>query len=225
MIKGRFIQRKNRFVALVDVNGEIFPAHVANSGRLKELLLPGNEVFLIKRNSPHRATPYDLALVKYRDRLVSVDARLPNGLVRDAVNRGELLEFEGYNVARCEVKYGNSRLDMLLEDAAHNRCYVEVKSCTLVDDTGTARFPDAPTGRGRRHLQELAAAVGQGHRGVVVFLVQREDAGIFSPNDTTDPDFGDTLRNVVRIGVEAYAYVCRIDYAEIRISGRIPVLL
>lgn len=224
MIKAKFIERKNRFIAMVEVDGEVVAAHVANSGRLRELFTPGREVYLAEQEGEHRATRFDLALVKYGGHYVSVDARVPNGVVADAVNRGILPEFEDYRVVKREVRYGASRLDMLTEDAGGNRLYIEVKSVTLVRD-GVARFPDAPTGRGARHLEELARAVQEGYRAAVVFLVQRDDARQFSPNDETDPVFSNTLRCLTATGVEAYAYICRVTPQEIGIIGSIPVVL
>lgn len=224
MIKAKLLKRLNRFTALVELNGEAVKAHVANSGRLTELFQPGCEVYLVKQNGKKRVTGYDLSLVSYAGILVSVDARLPNAVVAGAVDRGELPEFAGYCVQKREVKFGQSRLDMVLENQGRQLCYVEVKSVTLVSE-GIARFPDAPTERGSRHLGELAAAIGEGHRAAVVFLIQRDDAKIFSPNDTTDPVFGRMLRQVTAAGVDAYAYTCKISTREINIVGSVPVVL
>lgn len=224
MIKAKLLKRLNRFTALVELNGEAVKAHVANSGRLTELFQPGCKVYLVKLDGKNRVTGYDLSLVKYAGILVSVDARLPNTIVAGAVDRGELPEFAGYTVKKREVKFGQSRLDMVLEDQRQHRLYVEVKSVTLVSE-GLARFPDAPTERGTRHLGELAAAVVEGNRAAVVFLIQREDATAFSPNDTTDPLFGRMLRQVTEAGVEAYAYICKISADEIKICGSVPVVL
>lgn len=224
MIKAIFIQRKNRFCASVEVAGEIKEAHVANSGRLKELLKPGKVVYLVEKNEPHRSTKYDLELVEHNNRLVSVDARIPNTVVSEAINDGQLIEFSGYTVARREIKYGDSRLDILLANSQMNKFYVEVKSATLVENN-VARFPDAPTERGARHLEELLRAVKEGHRAAVVFLIQRDDAEAFSPNDMTDPKFGLILRKVVDAGVEAYAFKCEITLDEVKIIGSLPVRL
>ena len=224
MIKARFRTRKNRFTAVVDLAGEDVLAHVANSGRLKELFQPGAEVYLIDKRLPHRTTAYDLALVKYDGVLVSVDARVPNRVVRDAINKGLLPEFSGFRVVRSEIPFGRSRLDLLLENKDAKRVLVEVKSVTLVND-GTARFPDAPTERGARHLGELVLAVQEGYRSAIVFLIQREDAVSFSPNDMTDPAFGQALRGAVRAGVEVYAYICRVTLEDVQITGSLPVNL
>jgi sugar fermentation stimulation protein A len=224
MIKAKLLKRLNRFTALVELNGEAVKTHVANSGRLTELFQPGCEVYLVKQDGKNRVTGYDLSLVRYAGMLVSVDARLPNAVVAGAVDRGELPEFAGYSVRKREVKFGQSRLDMVLENQWQDRFYIEVKSVTLVSE-GIARFPDAPTERGSRHLGELAAAVSEGSRAGVVFLIQREDAKAFSPNDATDPLFGRVLRQVTAAGVEAYAYICKISVGEIKISGSVPVVL
>lgn len=224
MLKARFLERENRFTALVELDGKQVKAHVANSGRLRELFRPGNEVYLIKRDGSHRATKYDLALVRYEDQLVSVDARVPNKVVADAVAAGQLADFSQFTVARREVRYGNSRLDLLLEDERNNKCFVEVKSVTLVEN-GTAMFPDAPTLRGARHLEELAAAVGEGYHAAVIFLIQRDDALVFTPNDRTDPDFGQKLRAAAGKGVGVYAYRFRVTPELIVITEKVPVKL
>jgi len=162
--------------------------------------------------------------VRYEDQLVSVDARVPNKVVADAVAAGQLADFSQFTVARREVRYGNSRLDLLLEDERNNKCFVEVKSVTLVEN-GTAMFPDAPTLRGARHLEELAAAVGEGYHAAVIFLIQRDDALVFTPNDRTDPDFGQKLRAAAGKGVGVYAYRCRVTPELIVITEKVPVKL
>ncbi|PKM80626.1 MAG: DNA/RNA nuclease SfsA [Firmicutes bacterium HGW-Firmicutes-14] len=225
MIKAQFVERRNRFMALVRLeSGETVAAHVPNSGRLRELFRPGREIYLEEKPEPHRVTKYDLALVEYNGNLVSVDARVPNRVVADAVENRELPEFSGYRVVRQEVKYGASRLDMLLENKNGLRFYVEVKSVTLVKD-GIAMFPDAPTVRGARHMAELAGAVAKGYRGAAVFLIQREDARAFTPNDTTDPNFGEALREAAGMGVEIYAFLCNVSVMGVRITRPIPVWL
>ncbi|HWJ03972.1 MAG TPA: DNA/RNA nuclease SfsA, partial [Verrucomicrobiae bacterium] len=152
------------------------------------------------------------------------DARVPNGVVADAVKSCQLEEFKDYLVVKSEVKYGDSRLDLLLGDCQGQKYYVEVKSVTLVVD-GTARFPDAPTERGARHLNELIRASSEGNKSAVVFLIQREDAIAFSPNDATDPAFGKALREAGRSGVEIYAYICKVDLHGTKIIKRVPALL
>lgn len=223
-MQGTFLERLNRFAARVELVGRggcrVF---VPNSGRLGELLVPGARVILIPREGPGRLTAFDLSMVYHGKTLVSVDARLPSRLVEVAVEAGLLPELAGYRELRREVRWGKSRLDFQLEGPG-GACLVEVKSVTLVRD-GRACFPDAPTSRGTRHLEELAVARRKGCRAVVLFVVQRPDAGAFSPNDSTDPAFGRALREAVAAGVEAYAYTCRVTPRRVTLGRRIPVEL
>lgn len=223
MVEARFIRRLNRFAALVDINGQETLVHVANSGRMKELLVEGRRVYLAPAGGEHRKTAFDLALVDLGHTLASADARLPNKLVHEAQLQGRLHCFAGYDGIRPEATYGDSRLDMALSGEG-GTCLVEVKSVTLVvDDAGI--FPDAPTTRGRKHVLTLAEKVQEGYRGAVVFVVQRDDAGSVSPNDESDPDFGIALREAVEVGVEAYAFRCTVSIEEVTISDQIPVVL
>ena len=199
-------------------------AHVANSGRLAELLHPANTVFLAPvAPAGHRKTHYDLALVEVGGVLVSADARLPNALVQEAVAAGRLPQFAGYSHLTREVALGESRIDLLLSGDS-GLCYVETKSVTLVEN-GTALFPDSPTRRGRKHLVSLSGAIGEGHRAAVVFVVQRPDAETFVPNEEADPKFCETLREVARHGVEVYAYRCAVTLREVKIADAVPVRL
>jgi len=190
---------------------------------MRELLWEGNRVFLAPMTGDARKTAYDLALVKVNGVLVSADARLPIGLVAEAVEKGLLTPFQNFSVLRREVVFGESRLDLLLE-GPQGLCYVEVKSVTLVENR-TALFPDAPTSRGRKHIGSLLKARGDGYRAAVVFVVQREDADHFRPNDEADPEFGHALRDAARSGVEGYAYRCRVTREEIEITSPLEVLL
>ena len=241
LVEGAFEQRLNRFAALVGVDGRQAMVHVANSGRMRELLWQGNRCLLAPRTAAGRKTAYDLTLVEVApDRavgepraeydgaapgrvLVSADARLPPALLSEAFHEGRLPPFAEYDTARREVVYGDSRLDLLLS-GSHGACFIEVKSVTLVVD-GVALFPDAPTERGRRHLGALVRAVDEGYRAAAVFVIQREDARACAPHDAADPAFGRALRGAVASGVEAYAYVCRVTRREIRLAYPVPVLL
>ncbi|MBI2856428.1 MAG: DNA/RNA nuclease SfsA [Chloroflexi bacterium] len=222
LLEGIFLERPNRFAAWVEVKGVPVMAHVPNSGRMRELLWPGSRVLLTPRGSDGRKTAYDLSLVDLGHALVSSDARLPSALVAEAYAKGQLDQFSQYAWLRREVPYLDSRLDILLGNGG--LCYIEVKSVTLVED-GVGLFPDAPTSRGARHVEALARAIGEGHRAVVVFVVQREDATAFVPNDGADPHFGETLRRAHAAGVEAYAYRCRVSIEEIEITEPLPVFL
>ncbi len=223
LVEGRFVTRLNRFAALVDVEkGEVM-VHLPNSGRLRELLVPGFRMLLKPVAGEHRKCPYDLALVDLGFTLCSADARLPNPLMAEAVEDKRTQEFAEYTSVRREVTFGESRLDMLLEGDAPP-CMVETKSVTLVEE-GTALFPDAPTLRGVKHLNSLIEAKRQGYRAAVVFVVQRHDPERFKPYDSADPLLGQTLRKAVAEGVEAFAYRCRVSEKEITLAERIPVVL
>ena len=224
LVQAEFVSRDNRFRVTVEVQGQPVWAHLPNSGRLGELLVPGRRAILIKRPSDRRKTQYDLHLIELQGRWVSLDARLPNDLVEEALLGGILPDLAGYSTVRREVPYGRSRLDFKLEGDARPPCLVEVKSVTLVLD-GLACFPDAVTMRGRRHLEELAGAVEAGYRAAVVFVVQRDDALGLRPHDESDPAFGRTLRDVARRGVELYAYACRVEPGRVEIVRPLPVHL
>ncbi len=224
LCQGVFLERPNRFLAMVKVEEAVEPSFLPNPGRLGELLFPGAEVLLREVGAKrHRKTEYDLIGVILDDQVVSVDTRVPNRLVLEALRNRDLDEFSEYQVIRPEYRYGHSRIDFFLANDGE-WCLLEVKSCTLVVD-GVALFPDAPTERGRRHLAELIKAKREGGRACVLFVVQRSDAQRFTPNDATDPAFGTMLRRAVREGVEAYAYVAQFIGRRIILNGRIEVAL
>jgi sugar fermentation stimulation protein A len=217
----RFLRRDNRFRVVVEIDGQTVMAHLPNSGRLSELLTPGRELRLVSMAHPHRKTPYDLKLVRYAGVWVSVDARLPNPLFAEAFRAGSLPDFEGYNRLQAEVTIGDSRIDFLLIGLAE-RYWVETKSVTLVEE-GIARFPDAPTLRGRRHLATLIHAVERGDRAAVVFVVQRPDAYAFRAHAEADPLFAEALRQASAAGVAVLAFRCHVSEEDIALDTRIPV--
>jgi sugar fermentation stimulation protein A len=228
LVSGIFVHRDNRFRVRVNVAGHVEPVHLPNSGRLGELLVPGHEVWLtpadLDRN-PQRRTAYDLALVEFAGRLVSVDARIPGRLVAEGLHHGQLTGFEEYATVRREVRLGDSRLDFCLEaGSAEPRCWIEVKSVTLVEN-GIARFPDAPTLRGQRHMRELIGAVKSGDRAAALFIIQRDDAQCFAPYDEADPGFGQILRQAAEAGVEVHAWRCCVNREAIQLLDAIPVML
>ena len=224
LVEGRFIKRLNRFAALVDVDRKEYLAHVPNSGRMHELLVPGYRVLLAPAPaSASRKTAYDLALVDIGDTLSSADARLPNKLLAEAIAEDRLPQFDGYPAVRPEQVFGESRLDFLLEGPGGS-CYVETKSVTLVEN-GVGLFPDAPTLRGVKHLHSLMAAREAGHEAAVIFVIQRADADTFAPHDVADPLLGTTLREAVAAGVKTWAYRCRVDEQSIVLSDEVRVQL
>jgi sugar fermentation stimulation protein A len=194
-------------------------AHLPNSGRLGELLTPDRELRLARMPDARRKTTYDVKLAAYAGVWVSVDARLANRLFAEAWLAGRLADFAGYTNLLPEVGLGESRLDFVLSGPA-GQCWVETKSVTLVEG-GCARFPDAPTLRGQRHLAELAGAVRRGDRAAVVFIVQRPDAVAFAPHAEADPDFAQGLREAQAAGVRVLAYRCRVSEEEVVVEEKI----
>ena len=219
-----FVARLNRFAARMRLDGRDVIVHVPNSGRLGELLMPDNPMLLVPApEGAQRKTAYDLALVEVDGVLVSADARVPNALVREAIEADRLPAFAGYDALVAEVPLEESRIDLRLSSAGRT-CYVEVKSVTLVEN-GIGLFPDAPTERGRKHMLSLVKAVKQGHRAAVVFVIQRPDARGFSTNREADPRFHDALEAAIGSGVEAYAHGCQVTRTRIDFSDALPVLL
>ena len=222
LIPGRFLNRVNRFLALVEVDGQETAVHVANSGRMRELFLPGAAVWLKPAPAPHRKTSWDLALVEADGVLVSADTRVPNSVVAEAASQGLLEGIPAPARIVRESTFGESRFDLLLEDE-HGRRYVEVKSVTLVEN-GVGLFPDSPTVRGAKHLDTLAQAVEAGHRASAVFVVQRPDACAVATNDPADPVLAEAFRNAANSGVEPLAYNCHVSRHEIRLDRRLPIV-
>lgn len=223
--KALFLSRPNRFTCLVRLPNQYDPvsAHLPDPGRLRELLLPGARLWLEPKAGSHRKTPYQVWLVESGGTLVSLNTRLPNLLVQEALAQGSLPEFARYSSWQRERQVGHSRLDFYLEKL-QEKCWVEVKSVTLVEN-GRGLFPDAPTDRGRRHVEELIRLRQAGARAVVLFLAQRNDAHSVSANERTDPRFAAALHAARRSGVEVIAYSCDITPLRAVLGRPIPVVL
>ena len=204
VITGAFISRPNRFIANVSIEGVPVVAHVKNTGRCRELLLPGAEVFLEKSDSPQRKTAYDLIAVrKANGLLINIDSQAPNKVVR------EWLEQQDYDFIRPELSYGNSRVDFYMEKG-QERYLLEVKGCTL-EREGFAYFPDAPTKRGAKHLRELKKAVLEGYSASVAFVIQMDGIPEVRPNTETDPDFTKALKEAREAGVKILFLLCHVE--------------
>lgn len=219
--KGRFLNRPNRFTAQVEIDGEEHIVHVKNTGRCKELLVPDATVFLEKSSNPLRKTQYDLIAVYKGKVLINMDSQAPNKAVGEWIKNGGLLE--NPTIIKPETKYGDSRLDFYIENESE-KMYAEVKGVTLEID-GTAKFPDAPTERGRKHLGELIKAKQNGYRSAVIFVIQMKGCGCFTPNTQHDPAFAKELKRAVENGVEIIAVDCIITPDSITIDERIKVLI
>lgn len=224
LVSGILIRRYKRFLADVRLtDGRTVTAHCPNSGSMTACSTPGRPVYLSHHESPKRKLAYTWELIEMPTSLVGVNTQVPNRLTAQAIQGGAVPELRGYDGLRREVRAGrHSRLDLLLTHRDTPPCYVEVKNCTLVED-GTARFPDAVTARGRKHLVALQDLAADGARSVIFFLVQRMDAHRFRPADEIDPAYGDALRRAVANGVEALAYDVRIDLQAIHVHRRLPL--
>jgi len=225
LIPGKLIKRYKRFLADVELeNGEVVTAHCANSGSMLECKEPGSEVWLSPATNPNRKLKFTWELIKVGNGLVGINTSHPNGLVEQAVKDGTIKELSGYASVRREVKYGkNSRIDLLLEDEGRPKCYVEVKNVTLKRGNSPAEFPDAVTSRGAKHLAELSDMVAEGHRAVMVYLVQREDCDSFTVAEDIDPAYGAALRDALKKGVETLCYTCKLTPEAITVSAPINI--
>ena len=223
--EGKLIKRYKRFLADIELaDGEVITAHCPNTGSLKGCVPEGARAVLRDSQNPKRKLRWTFQTVEVDGTWVNVDTGLPNALVAEAIEAGKIPELAGYDSLRREVKYGeNSRIDILLE-RGDERCYVEVKSTTLVQD-GVARFPDAVTERGRKHLEELERMVEQGHRAVIFFCVSRGDVQSFEPAEDINPKYAEVLRRVCPAGVEALAYSTRVGPRSFDVDKRLRVEL
>lgn len=221
LVQGAFVRRLSRFSAEVQVEGLLSLAFLPNSGRLKELLTPDCPVWLTPQEKPGRKTLYDLKLVKHQGTLVSIDARLPPHILADQLQNLPL--FEGYQLLCKEPSTPSGRLDLLL-DSPSGYWWIETKSVTLVEE-GIALFPDAPSSRGSRHLQELIRLRQAGHRTAIIFIIQRPNAQVFQPHPSADPFFSQTLSKAAEAGVEVYAWNCQVNLKGIQLAQQVPVIL
>ena len=230
LIPGRLVKRYKRFLADVELEGgEIVTAHCANSGSMLSVKEPGSEVWLSPARNPDRKLRYTWELVKIGDTFVGINTALPNRIVEESIVAGKIPELKDYETLRREVKYGkNSRIDILLEDPARPTCYVEVKSVTLkrgLEKNDPVEFPDSVTTRGAKHLVELSYMVAQGHRSVMVYLVQRQDGDAFTIAADIDPDYKAALDKAMAAGVEILCYQCTLDTKKIEISKSLKLAL
>ena len=229
LIRGTLIKRYKRFLAdiLLD-NGETVTAHCANSGSMMGLKDAGNIVWLSPAANPKAKLDYKWELVEVNGCLIGINTSDSNRLVPDAITDGTISELEGYQNLRREMKYGqNSRIDIFLSASSLNdaNCYVEVKSVTLSRQKGIGEFPDSVTARGTKHLKELTQMVADGHRAMMVYLMQRADCTEFRVAADIDPTYAAALDDALYNGVEAVCYGCNLTSKEIIVSHRIPIRL
>lgn len=221
-----FVKRLNRFVATVVLDGVEIDVHVKNTGRCKELLIPGSKGYALKSDNFKRKYQYDLISIYKGDDLVNFDSQVPNAVVADFIMSGKL--FSNVSLVKREVKFNNSRFDVYVERMTEagelEKIFVEVKGVTLYDER-VASFPDAPTERGRKHLEELVAAKDAGYKSYVFFLVQVDSVNEFRPNAEIDPKFAQALKDAVASGVEVVCYNSIVSPADITINRPVKVIV
>lgn len=216
-----FLDRPNRFIALVLWEGQTVTCHVKNTGRCRELLIPGAKVYVQKVEKVGRKTKFDLIGVEKGTRLINIDSQAPNKVVADWLLAG--CYFPEITFFKSEVAYGSSRFDFYLE-SGRRKVFVEVKGVTLEED-GVALFPDAPTERGVKHIRELCGCVSEGYEGMAVFLVQMKGVQYFTPNDQMHGAFGEALRDAAKLGVQIVALDCSVTKDSIAAAELVEVVL
>lgn len=219
IIKGKFIARPNRFIAHVEINGEIEVCHVKNTGRCKELLISGVTVFVQENDNPKRKTKFSLIGVIKDKRMINIDSQVPNKAVHEWILKGNL--FKEPTLVKPEKTYKKSRFDFYVE-TKEKKIFIEVKGVTL-EDNNVVRFPDAPTERGVKHIKELCDSIKEGYEAYIIFVIQMKDVLYFEPNDDTHKEFGEALREAKTAGVNIIAVDCEIGEDSIEISDYVEV--
>lgn len=236
IVKGNFLERPNRFIAKVLVNGEVETVHVKNTGRCRELLVPNATVYLEHWDTDRRKTKYDLIAVEKGKRLINMDSQAPNKVAAEYLHT----LFPDLTLLKAEVKHGNSRFDFYMERPASiqtvgadsirlqetqiERWFIEVKGVTLEED-GVVRFPDAPTERGVKHIEELITCLDESYHAMILFIVKMKDVTHLEPNDRTHPQFGEALRRASAAGVEIRAVDCIVTPDGVTADRPLPVKL
>ena len=219
--KGLFVGRPNRFVADVDLGGIRERVHVKNTGRCKELLVPGAVVYLHAATGPNRTTRYDLIAVEKKGRLINIDSGAPNSVFLEFLQSGSYLE--AVSLIKSEVRYGSSRFDFYVEEG-EKRIFLEVKGVSL-EENGVVLFPDAPSRRGVKHVEELARSISEGYQARIIFVAQMRGALYFAPHRRMHPAFADALVRAKQAGVGIEAYDCFVAPDSLTLAGALEVRL
>lgn len=225
IIKGRFIERPNRFIAHIEINGKTEICHVKNTGRCRELLIKGCNVFLEESDNPNRKTKYDLVAVEKGNLLINMDSNAPNKVVQEWLTSSgcSILKESEQAFVKPEYKYKNSRFDFYVEDGTR-KIFIEVKGVTL-EEAGVVKFPDAPSERAVKHVEELVEALNEGYESYVIFVVQMKSVKYFTPNHDTQPQFAEALKNAQLKGVKVLAYDCVVTEDTLKLDQEVPVHL
>ncbi|MDW7669318.1 MAG: DNA/RNA nuclease SfsA [Bacillota bacterium] len=219
IVKGIFIERKNRFIADVIVNDKKEEVHVKNTGRCKEILREGAKIYLQKSDNPKRKTRYSLISAYKGDMLINVDSQAPNQVVFEGIKDGKIKDFKNLKILQKEKTFQKSRFDLYYERKSGEKGFVEIKGVTLEKDNKT-KFPDAPTTRGTKHVLEMIDAVEEGYEGNIFFLIQMDKVLEFTPNFDMDPDFSNALTKAKNNGVKIHIYNSIVHRKEIVINNK-----
>lgn len=220
--QGSFLERPNRFLAYAELAGKKEVIHVKNTGRCAELLKTGAVIYVQESQNPERKTKWDLIAVEKGDRIINMDSQIPNRVVQDWIEEGNL--FEDVRLVKPETTYCNSRFDLYVETGDKRKIFIEVKGVTL-EENGVVRFPDAPSERAVKHLEELGHAVKEGYEAYVFFVIQMKGVRYFTPNRDTHPAFCDALKRAQAAGVHVLAYDCEVSADSIEVNEEVPVVL
>lgn len=220
--QGSFLERPNRFLAYAELAGKKEVIHVKNTGRCAELLKPGAVIYVQESQNPERKTKWDLIAVEKGDRIINMDSQIPNRVVQEWIEEGNL--FEDVRLVKPETTYCNSRFDLYVETGDKRKIFIEVKGVTL-EENGVVRFPDAPSERAVKHLEELGHAVKEGYEAYVFFVIQMKGVRYFTPNRDTHPAFCDALKRAQAAGVHVLAYDCEVSADSIEVNEEVPVVL
>lgn len=225
IVKGKFIERPNRFIAHIEINGKTEVCHVKNTGRCRELLIKGCNVYLEESDKPDRKTKYDLIAVEKGNLLVNMDSNAPNKVVQEWLTASgcPILQESGQAFVKPEYKYKNSRFDFYVEDGAR-KIFIEVKGVTL-ENEGVVKFPDAPSERAVKHVEELIDALQEGYETYVIFVVQMKGVKYFTPNQDTHPEFCKALKKAEKSGVKILAYDCIVTEDTLKLNQQVAVRL
>ena len=221
ILKGKFISRPNRFIAHVEINGNMEICHVKNTGRCKELLIPGVTVFVQESDNPNRKTKFSLIGVIKESRIINMDSQVPNKVVHEWILKGNL--FTDVTLIKPETTYNKSRFDFYIE-TKDKKAFIEVKGVTL-EDQGIVRFPDAPTERGVKHIRELCDCIKEGYEAYIIFVIQMKNVMHFEPNSETHKEFSEALKEAKKQGVHIIAVDCEVSENSIDILDYVKVIV
>lgn len=222
--RAKFIRRPNRFQAYVKIDDEEIMVHVPNTGRCKEILIPGTIVILREENNPTRKTKYDLIGGYKNNKFINIDSQIPNKVVEEALILGNIEKLKKYNIIKREKTYGNSRFDFKLSNNLEEEYYLEIKGVTLEENRIT-KFPDAPTERGTKHILELIEVKKEGIGAGILFLIQMDDIKYFTPNTEMDKNFSEALVLANKEGVDIFAYECDVGEDFITLKKEVKIIL